>query len=311
MWEEWRKASDKFPNFVHDRWGPSNTVDISRNLSKFAKIDQNCQNSSPESDKMDVVKKRGVPLPPPQGEGQGGDVGGHLIDEREVLSVLFKQVEDMGEDSGDEEDNIFNELEFRSDKRRTEGEQTEGQMDNRTGREVCGYCEQVCFCSVGQRVKRPYVVTMTQNYPIDASVPPRNDHYQLIEFRNEALNTIAKLCSDKLSGHSDNHSTRIVKENYNVRAQKLVSSISETFELAEKVRSSCNRRDWNNQVWSGEQCREMLSMESMQDLFQANYLSPYEGEDRQATINSFASNKRKRNQSSSNSFMTKRFLENY
>jgi hypothetical protein len=310
MWEEWRKASDKFPNFVHDRWGPSNTVDISRNLSKFAKIDQNCQNSLPESDKTDVAKKRGVPPPPPQGEGQGGDVGGHLIDEREVLSVLFKQVEDMGEDSGDEEDNIFNELEFRSDKRRTEEEQTEGQMD-RTGREVCGYCEQVCFCSVGQRVKRPYVVTMTQNYAIDASVPPRNDHYQLTEFRNEALNTIAKLCSDKLSSHSDNNSTKILKENYNVRAQKLVSSISETFELAEKVRSSCNRRDWNNQVWSGEQCREMLSMEAMQDLFQANYSSPYEGEDRQVTIDGYASNKRKRNQSSSKAFMSKSFLENY
>jgi hypothetical protein len=45
-------------------------------------------------------------------------------------------------------------------------------------------------------------------------------------------------------------------------------------------------------------------MESMQDLFQANYSSPYEGEDRQGTINSFASNKRKRNQSSSKGFLS-------
>jgi hypothetical protein len=52
-------------------------------------------------------------------------------------------------------------------------------------------------------------------------------------------------------------------------------------------------------------------MESMQDLFQANYSSPYEGEDRQANIDSFASNKRKRSQSSSKGFLSKSFLENY
>ncbi len=305
MWEEWRRASAKYSAFVHEKWGSSNSVDISRNLSKFGKLHA-FENGVGDGVKK-TSKKEGAAVPDSQNE-----VGGHLIDEKEVLSVLFQQVEDMGSDSedDDEKDNIYSKLEVRAD-RKTVDEQADDEKTDLSGREVCGYCERVCFCSPGHRVKRPYLTLQKNcvNNAIDASVPVRLDHYQQDKFRDEAMNSVAKLCTDKLAKHSDSFSIRIVKENYAKRAQQLLESVSETFELAEEVLGgSSNRRDPVKPVWSEEQAREILSVESMHDHFQAYYSSPYNGEDRQATIEACNANKQKKK---GNSFMSSSFLQNY
>ena len=306
MWEEWRRASEKYSGFVHDKWGSSNSVDISRNLSKFGKL------HASENGVGDVVKKTGKKEGSVVSDSQN-EVCGHLIDEKEVLSVLFQQVEDMGSDNedDDEKDNIYSKLEVRAD-RKTEVGQPDDEKTDLSGKEVCGYCERVCFCSPGHRIKRPYLTLQKSsvNYAIDASVPPRHDHFQQNKFRDEAMNSVAKLCTDKLAKHADSFSVRIVKDNYTKRAQQLLGSVAETFELAEEVLvGSANRRDPVKPVWSEEQAREVLSVESMHDQFQAYYSSPYDGEDRQATIE--ACNSNKQNKKGNNAFMSSSFLENY
>jgi hypothetical protein len=303
MWEEWRRASGKYSAFVHEKWGSSYSIDISRNLSKFGKL------HASENGIGEVVKKMGNKNSSVISESED-EVSGHLIDEKEVLSVLFQQVEDMGSDSedDDEKDNIYSKLEVRGD-RKTEDGQTEDEKTNLSGKEVCGYCERVCFCSPGHRIKRPYFASQ-KSYTIDVSVPPRYDHYQQNRFCDEAMNSVAKLCTEKLAKHSDSFSVRIVKENYSKRAQQLLGSVAETFELAEEVLGgSMNRKDLVKPVWSEEQAREILSVENIQDQFQAYYSSPYDGEDRQATIEACNSNKHQKK--GKNSFMTSEFLENY
>ena len=83
--------------------------------------------------------------------------------------------------------------------------------------EPCGYCTKVCFCSPGHRIKRPYNLANGKGHAIDASVLPRNDHYQLSDFRDEALKTIARLCEEKLQSHTDSFSGKMIKEKYAVR----------------------------------------------------------------------------------------------
>jgi len=299
MWEEWRRASETFPSFVHNNWGATNNIDISRNLSKFGKIGRQ---TSPTQDvkrvKKDVAKS------------QQNDVAGVLIDEKEVLSVLFRQVEDMGSDSedDDEKDNIYSQLEVRQDKK-TDNEGTK--VVSSEGQEACGYCTKACFCSPGHRIKRPYNPGNGKGHAIDPAFPPRNDHLQLSAFRDEALNTIAKLCAEKLQSHTDSYSSKVIKEKYAARAEKLVSSVCEFYELADQIKTGSNRKD--GPAWSEEQAREMLCAESMQDWFQASYSSPYEGEDRRASNESrnSGSGQRKKRKQQTSSFMSKKFLQNY
>jgi hypothetical protein len=268
-------------------------------LSKFAKINTSRENGA--SNKRVAVVKADVSF-----EEQNGEEGGHLIDEKEVLTVMFKKVEDMSPDDEDDKDNIFSKLET---DRKTDTETDVEPLVDLSTRQVCGYCEKVCFCSPGIRNKVPFVKSASINGDVDASVTPRNNLYQLGEFRNEALQSIAKLCESKLVQHSDKFSIKVVKDNYSYRAQQLVGSICETFELAEQTRAVTG--NWK-EPWSEEQVREILSVESMQDMFQATYSSPYEGEDRQANIEACTSNnKRKRQNSNHNSFLSKSFLENY
>ena len=99
------------------------------------------------------------------------------------------------------------------------------------------------------------------------------------------------------------------------RVYKFVSSVWEFYDLAEQIKAGSNRKDGMKPVWSEEQASEMLCSEAMQDLFQANYSSPYEDEDRRASneprpSGSGQRNKRKRPQNDS-PFMSKKFLQNY
>ena len=130
---------------------------------------------------------------------------------------LFRQVEDMGSDSedDDEKDNIYSQLEVRQD-RKTDKE-TDIKVAPFENVEPCGYCTKVCFCSPGHRIKRPYNLANGKGHAIDVSVLPRNDHYQLSDFRDEALKTIARLCEEKLQSHTDSFSGKMIKEKYAVR----------------------------------------------------------------------------------------------
>jgi len=102
------------------------------------------------------------------------------------------------------------------------------------GRGSCGYCKKVCFCSPGHRVVRPYIPANGKPH-IFSSASPVSGFLRLDEFRDEAMKTVAKLCTSKLESHTDSFSSKMVKENYAGRAEKLISSVCETFELAEQV----------------------------------------------------------------------------
>lgn len=308
MWEEWRRAVDRLPTFVHDKWGPDNLIDVSRNLSKFAKLklDSNSSQGSEGELKQSEARKDNESK-----AERGNDTNmGVLIDEREVLSVLLEQVEgDKGSDSedDDEKDNIYSKLEVRVTQDETK---TEDERINLTGREPCGFCERVCFCSPGVRLKRPYFHTKSNK--IDQSVSGLKRSLKESDFREEALGCMAVLCTEKLEGHTDKFSIKVIKENQSVRTQQLMASINETYDLAEDFgKASAKRREAAKPFWSEEQAREMLSVETMQDLFQANYSSPYEHEDRQACIEACSERSNKKKHSSTLSFHSKSFLENY
>ena len=301
MWDEWRRASDQFSSFVHQKWGASNRIDVSRNLSKFAKL-----NDHTTSILDGVSRKRKTEKGVKVEVSCEEEVEGHLLDGKDVLNNLMKRAEEMSPDTDDDDskDNIFSKLET---DRKTDTKTDVKPVVDLSARQVCGYCDKVCFCSPGIINKNPYTKSGSTNGAVDASVTPRKNPYQLGEFRNEALNSIAKLCENKLIQHSDTYSINKVKNSYSYRAQQLVGSLCETFELAEQTGNS------RKEPWSEEQVREILSLESMQDMFQATYSSPYEGEDRQATIEACTSNKKrkKHNSNHDNSFLSKSFLENY
>jgi hypothetical protein len=84
MWEEWRRptASENYSAFVHNQWGSENFIDISRNLSKFGKMRQS---EAVSAARPSVAKK--IPVKP---SADQNNVTGTLIDEKEVLSVLFQ-----------------------------------------------------------------------------------------------------------------------------------------------------------------------------------------------------------------------------
>ena len=237
MWEEWRRATERFPSFVHEKWGAENVVDISRNLSRFAKFGRTSSNppSSAEVEsriaRMEASKKR---------KSDSSDVGGVLIDEREVLSVLFQQVEDMGSDSedDDEKDNIYSKLEVRQEQKLD----ADGHVIDTSGREACGYCKKVCFCAPGHHNIVPYVsapgssqMTSSTNSLFGSSFLRPDD------FREEANTTIAKLLSAELETHTSGVSHKAIKERYAGRAEQLISSVSEVLELADEVKSGSSK----------------------------------------------------------------------
>ena len=91
MWQEWRNA-DSFPSFVHKLWsdkGGGGGINVFRNLSKIS--------STVKSKNTSEKKLSGA-----QKKSNCDAIDAHLIDEREVFSVLFNQVENMAEE--DEED---------------------------------------------------------------------------------------------------------------------------------------------------------------------------------------------------------------
>jgi len=309
MWEEWRKASEAFPTFVHNSWGATNNIDISRNLSKFGKIGQQAQEEEGEQAKA-VKRDEGSAKKLSQNENSAAAAAATLlIDESEVLSVLFRQVDDMGDDSSDddEKDNIYSKLEVRQERK----PETDGPVIDVSGREACGYCQTVCFCAPGHRNVRPYVPTNARGPSSGPTSLLGSNLLRLDNIQDEATNTIAKLLSAKLESPNSGLSHKLIKERYANRADQLISSINEAFELANEVRSGSGKlKDDLKPVWSSEQAKEMLQMEVMQDLFQANYSSPYEGEGNRSGRNeSFLRKKRKSN--SEMNFMSKQFLENY
>lgn len=307
MWDEWRRASDHYSKFVHEKWGPSNCVNISRNLSKFARLSNNDSGSNGTTSRVDRTSSKRAAAGLSYDQEIAVEVEGRLIDEKEVLSFMFEKAEVTSPDSDDEDekDNIFSKLE--TDNKTTDAQTNDvGPVVDASARQVCGYCVKVCFCSPGIRIKIPYAKSASSNGSVDASVTPRNNQYQLDQFQDEALNSIAKLCENKLVQHSDKFSISKVKYNYSRRAEQLVGSLRETFDLADQTGSS--RRE----PWSEEQVKEILSVESLHDMFKATYSSPYDGEDRQATIEACSSNKKKKQNSyRDNPFLNKSFLENY
>ena len=303
MWEEWRRASERYPKFVHEKWGAENFVDLSRNLSRFAKIKKTSAQTAAES-QADVEARLARKEASMNRKSEASDVGGILIDEREVLSVLFQKVDDMGSDSedDDEKDNIYSKLEVRQELKMD----AEGHLIDTSGREACGYCEKVCFCALGHLNVRPYVLANGQRQATGPASLLGSGLLRPDDFREEATTTMAKLLAAQLENNTSGMPSKLVKEKYASRTDQLISSIDEARELAEEFKSGGGKRkDEARPVWSGEQAKEMLQMEAMQDLFHSHYSSPYEGED-------ISFNRKKRKSNPEPKFMSQQqLLEDY
>ena len=256
MWEEWWRAAGRFPKLVHEKWGAENVVDISRNLSRFAKprrtFDQPLVSAEAELPRKEASINR-KPV-----DGEASEL---LIDENEVLRVLFQKVNDPGsdsEDDDDEMDNIYSKLEVRQERK----PEAEGHVINTSGREACGYCERVCFCSPGHRNVTPYVPVSSQAKKTDSVSLLGACLLRPEGFREEAMNALAKLMAAKLEGHNTGFSGPVITNKFAIRAEKLTSSISEAYEFANEVKA--NNCKWKNAlkpVWSSDQAKELLQME--------------------------------------------------
>ena len=196
-WQEHRRGTAKENEiwaFIHTQWDWTNTIDITRNLTKFSK-------RGPLKKHKSSKKRFNHEAPTFVNEEKE-------IDSKDIFSVLLKNIDNS-------ENDIIGEV----------GAEGSVGSEKTETKEGCGFCTGRCHCSPGRRRKRPYSKT-AKEYE-DMNLPPEKilketDVQQ--EVRN-AMNT------QMHNMHEETALKNGQKNYYEEAASKVISSTQEIFPL--------------------------------------------------------------------------------
>lgn len=266
MWEEYRKIKDedKYGSFIHHKWGWKHSIDITRNLTKFSK-------KSDPSTKPATKKAANKSTLKVQNQAADTTVSGKLIDEKDLFTVLLKR---FGEaDGGDLAvvDSWEDEHSSLVGTKEDEGDDSVEQGDGQPPPAICQFCRVVCLCSPGKRQKRPYYTLADPTRAVDHETPNEAKQLRLEELQTEIRDTMA---SQMKTNAGKSSFKQHILNYYANSAANVLASTTEALELAQHYRVD----DRDRPYFSREQCRELLSVELIQDQFRNHYKSPYAGE---------------------------------
>ena len=246
MWAEYRTCNrERWPALISEKWGKDKTIDISRNLTKFSnrlglKSAAVTKNKAGSKSKSNTKQ-----LPETCNE----------IKELEPTEILNLMLESVRSKENDE-----NEIDSGP------AVPTSTSTNSLAG---CKYCTFRCHCSPGRRLKRPY----SEIYPpvIDTDLKSQPKLLKLGDVEEEIRNYKTTRMNNEEPEDRLQNDTNAVINTYMNQAGEVMNSSKEIFELGTYF-----NKEENN--FSREQVRELLSVENTQDTFRQVYKSPYGGE---------------------------------
>ena len=229
--------------FIHHKWNWNTSIDLTRNLTKFAPRTK-ASNSVPKRKN----KKSSRTL---ANQSDFDDV--EEIDQNAIIGVLLNKVDESRDDISGEANSSL--------------EQSEVSQANHFLNPNCKFCTSICHCSPGRQLKRPYHVG-SEDFEEQPTLSKPEKILRLENVHEEVrdgLNChISNFCDpDQYSNNKRKYYTNV--------ATNVLASTNEAFELFSNYRK--NPFDFPN--FTPEQVRELLSVELAQDKFNRVYKSPY------------------------------------
>ena len=255
MWTEYRQCPpNELCNLIFEKWGSKNTIDITRNLTKFSSnIRQKSSSLTAAASKVKVKTKSAKQIH----ESASYNTTTTVIENANIMDVMLESVRRESSQEADAESNDLTPV--------SANPSSTSILAN------CKYCTFRCHCSPGKSIKRPY----PQNCPpvVDTSDSIKNSPklLKLVDIQKEVRNyKTTRMNNEETEARL---SMPNVVQNYINEAKDVISSSCEVFNLATYFNGSDKQTNF-----SREQVRELLSVENTQDTLRKVYKSPYAGE---------------------------------
>jgi len=160
----------------------------------------------------------------------------------------------------------------------TQPGESQPQEQLQTGQHLlpCQYCEKVCFCSAGRKLKKPYKIPLNvlgQDL-VDSTVPDDRKERDLIT-KDEFQSRIVFLMEKQMNENRPRRDAPPTEKNVQEVSKKAINAIAsseEAFELAAHYRSGVH----DIMTFSDDQVKELLSLEETLEAFKFHYKSPYD-----------------------------------
>merc|ERR1712156_270948 len=247
MWDEFRYChSDEWSTLISQKWGSEKFIDISRNLTKFSNRLGLKGAAASKNKTISKSKSNTRPLPETCIEIKE-------LKPTDMIDLMLESVRSKGNDENDYEvDNPDPPVPIST---------------TNTSLAKCRFCTFRCHCSPGRRLKRPY----TSPQFIDPDLKSQPKLLKLYDVEEEIRNyKTTRMNNDEPEDRLQNDTNAVIND-YSNQAGEVFNSSKEIFELA----NFFNKED---NSFSREQVRELLSVENTQDTFRKVYKSPYGGQ---------------------------------
>lgn len=276
------RGDEEFAKYIHTKWGWSNKIDMTRNLTHFP-----CVRDVP----MNGGMSRGL-----SGKGRGEkkkeknvDTTVTTLTNQQTINEMLAIVDEVGEvEEGEERLKTWRQIQENIQK--SEANQTPDVADSKRNQTPdladsnrnnipdlsnsktndvkiledlpCGYCRKYCMCSPGHKKVTGYVKKRKRFR--SASVDKCNEE-------NGAGAKIRKVdYMDEVSAAASRRSGGME------RTAGILGSVGEVFTFNQMYHQGNDNEPW----LSEEQARELNSLEDMYDIFKSHYSSPYAKDNR-------------------------------
>ena len=252
MWQQFREKTEReLGAYIHHKWGWKQTIDPTRNLSKFS---EQCKQESNQEQQQENNKK--VVKNPTKIEVNLSEPS---VDTKDIFKSALKRF--------DEDSNKVNSQEGIS---KNEKHSLTERRQNLAG---CRFCNNLCHCSPGRHLKRPYSVVSDKKV-----IDPLVTHEKQLRYEDldsEIRDVLNKqMFEAKSFKGGGNKAKKVQMGYYENAAMHCMDSNTEVFEMLSFYRKSDN----DHPNFTREQVRELLSVEKTQDKYRFIYKSPYGGE---------------------------------
>jgi len=267
------RKDEEFAKYIHTKWGWTNKIDMTRNLTNFPIVSDEQRNGG--------LLSKGVSGKGSQGsqkrKGKNADTTVTTLTNQQTINEMLAIVDEVGEvEEGEERLKTWRQIQENIQKSEANQtpeivfdskiNQTPDLADSKTSDAKivedlpCGYCRKFCMCSPGHK-KVSYVKSGKRKRFRSASVDKCNE---------ESGAKIRKMdYMDEVSAASSRRSGGLE------RTAGILGSVGEVFTFNQMYQGK------DNEPWlSEEQAKELNSLEDMYDVFKSHYSSPYAKDNR-------------------------------